>query len=374
MISVNEPSLGEVEEQLVADCIQTGWISSSGGYIERFESEWAAICERRFGVAVSNGTVALQLAVAAAQLPSGTEIIMPTFTIVSCALAAIYNNCVPVFVDSDPATWCVDVRLIEERISDRTSAIMPVHIYGHPVDMTPVMDLASKYGLSVIEDAAEAHGALYREDSDSDWRPCGSFGVASTFSFYANKAVTTGEGGMVLTDDQRVAERARSLRNLAFVPQRRFLHHQAGHNFRITNLQAALGVGQLTRFDEIIKKKRAIAAAYLRLLQDEELLALPVEREWARSIYWMFGLVLDDRVPFEADEFASRLLRRGIETRPFFLGMHEQPLFQGGHTSAYSFPVADRLARRGLYLPSGLALKEEQIEYVATSVRQALHE
>lgn len=372
MISVNEPALGALEERLVAECVRTGWISSSGDYIDRFEAGWAAICDRRFGVAVSNGTVALQLAVAAAELPVGSEIIMPTFTIVSCALAALHNGCLPVFVDSDPETWCIDVGLIEEKITDRTSAIMPVHIYGHPVEMGPLLALAERYNLKVVEDAAEAHGSMYRDDPQGTWRPCGSFGAVSTFSFYANKAVTTGEGGMLLTDDEDLAERARLLRNLAFTAERRFLHREAGFNFRLTNLQAALGVAQLERFEEIVVKKRAVASRYLELFKDEDRLALPVEKEWAKSIYWMFGLVLRDTVPFEADELSRRLMRRGVETRPFFLGMHEQPLFHDRPASTDRFPVAERLARRGLYLPSGLALQEEQIEYVAQAVRDSL--
>lgn len=376
MIPVNEPLFGPEEENLVLEALRSGWISSTGPFVERFEAEWAERCDRRTGVAVANGTVALQLAVAASGLPKGSEIIMPTFTIVSCALAAIYNGCKPVFVDSDRDTWCMDVSLVEERITSRTAAVMPVHIYGHPVEMDPLLDLAAKKGLTVIEDAAEAHGAEYLTERSgvSRWRPCGSFGDVSTFSFYANKLVTTGEGGMVLTDREDIAAKAVSLRNLGFSADRRFLHREAAFNFRFTNLQAAIGVAQLTRFAQVVQKKRAIARTYLALLDDIPGLILPVERPWARSVYWMFGVVLDKAVPFDATELAARLRRLGVDTRPFFLGMHEQPLFQESSKVRGSFPVAERLARRGLYIPSGLTLSDEQISYVAHSVRAALGE
>lgn len=371
MIPVNEPSLGARELAYVTECVESGWISSSGRFITEFEEGWAAYCGRRHGIAVANGTVALQLAVAALGIKPGDEVIMPSFTIISCALAAVYAGATPVLVDSDPATWCMDVSTVESRITPRTRAIMPVHIYGHPVDMEPLLALADRHGLAVIEDAAEAHGAEYR--TRDGWRRCGSFGDLSCFSFYANKLVTTGEGGMVVTDEDELAERARSLRNLCFLPTRRFHHEELGFNFRLTNIQAALGVAQLERMDEIVARKRAIAASYLQRLADVDGLQLPVEEEWARSVYWMVGVVLDESLEFDAAEFSGRLRDRGIETRPFFSGLHAQPALQRlGGFNGERYPVADRLARKGLYLPSGLALTDDQLDQVSTAVREAL--
>lgn len=376
MIPVNEPSLGEREAVYVNECLRTGWISSAGRFINEFEERWAAYCGRRYGIAVSNGTTALQLAVACLGLKPGDEVIMPTFTIVSCAMAVIYNGGVPVLVDSDPTTWCMNVNDIEKKLTPRTRAIMPVHIYGHPVDMDPILKLAEEHQLQVIEDAAEAHGAEYlsrRDSPDSHWRRCGGFGTLSCFSFYANKLITTGEGGMVLTDDPKLAEEAGSLRNLCFQADRRFYHESLGFNFRLTNLQAALGLAQLERMEEIVARKRWIGKEYDLRLKGIKGLELPAEEPWARSVYWMYGAVLSDEVDMDAVEFAQRLRERGVDTRPFFLGMHEQPvlrkrgLFHNEH-----YPVAERLARRGLYLPSGLSLTDKQLQQVCDAVREVL--
>jgi len=347
----------------VNEALETGWISSAGRFIEEFEQGFAAYCGRRHGVAVSNGTAALQLAVACLELAPGDEIIMPSFTIVSCALAALYNEAVPVLVDVDPDTWCMDVGQIEPKITDRTRAIMPVHMYGHPVDMNVVESLAHTYDLRIVEDAAEAHGAEYAG------RKCGSFGDLSCFSFYANKIITTGEGGMVLTDDDDLAALARSKRNLCFQEQQRFVHEGLGFNFRLTNLQAALGVGQLERIDTVIARKREMAAAYTRGLSGLPL-HLPVEQPGAKNVYWMYGIVLDDDVDFDAESFAAKLGERGVQTRPFFLGMHEQPVFlKRGLFSAAHYPVTERISARGLYLPSGQAITDEQIDAVIAAVR-----
>ena len=374
MIPVSEPVVGERAIELVNDALESGWISSAGRYIGEFEDGWATYCGRRHGVAVANGTVALQLAVAALDLQPGDEVIVPTFTIISCVTAVISAGAVPVFVDADPDTWCLDVTQVEARITSRTRAVMPVHIYGHPVDMGPLLELAEQHGLAVIEDAAEAHGAQYRlgAEGEDDWRRCGSFGEVSTFSFYANKLITTGEGGMVLTDDDELAERLRLLRNLAFQADRRFLHDELGFNFRLTNVQAALGVAQLERIDQIVARKREIASHYAAGLQDLRVLQLPVEKPWARSVYWMYGLVLREH-ELDADTLADRLRKEGVETRPFFLGMHRQPaLLRGGYPSEGDFAVADRLADRGLYLPSGVGLTDEQIDAVIDAVRRVV--
>jgi perosamine synthetase len=376
MIPVNEPLIGEQEIEYVLDCLRTGWISSTGEYLDRFEQAWASYCGMRYGVAVSNGTTALQVAVACLGLQPGDEVILPSFTIISCAQAVTYNGGVPVLVDSDPRTWCMDVCQLADRITPRTRAIMPVHIYGHPVDMDPVISLARKHGLAVIEDAAEAHGAEYltgRDTINPLWRRCGGLGNISVFSFYANKLVTTGEGGMVLTNDPAIAEQARSLRNLCFKRERRFYHTELGHNFRLTNLQAAIGLAQVERMPETITKKRWIGETYTQRLTHVPGIQLPVEQPWARQVYWMYGLVLDESTGLDAVEFARLLLAEGIETRPFFLGMHEQPVFADmGLFTGEKYPVAERIARQGLYLPSGLTLTEAQLDNVCHAVEKIL--
>jgi len=376
MIAVNEPLLGDRELEYVTECIKTGWISSAGHFIEEFEEKWAAYCGMAHGVAVSNGTTALQVAVGCLDFDPGDEVIMPTFTIISCALAILENGGIPVLVDCDPRTWCMDVLQVEARITPRTRAIMPVHIYGHPVDMDPLISLADKYHLEIVEDAAEVHGAEYlsgRFGDDPVWKRCGGMSDISTFSFFANKLITTGEGGMVLTNNAQYAEKARSLRNLCFRSDRRFYHTELGYNFRLTNLQAALGLAQMERFAHIIEKKRWMGAAYTERLKDIEVLQLPVEEPWARQVYWMYSVVLDESSGMDAVEFARRLQDMGIQTRPFFLGMHEQPVFHDrGLFLNEHYPVAERIARQGLYLPSGLALTEDQLDEVCKAVHQIL--
>ncbi|MBA4375979.1 MAG: aminotransferase DegT [Anaerolinea sp.] len=376
MIPVNEPLLGERELEYVTECIRTGWISSAGRFIEEFEDRWADYCGMQFGIAVSNGTAALQVALRCLDLKPGDEVIMPTFTIISCALAIVDSGAIPVLVDSEPRTWCMDVTQVESKITERTRAIMLVHIYGHPVDMDPLSDLARKYDLVIIEDAAEVHGAEYlsgRNGKNPVWRRCGGMGDISAFSFYANKLITTGEGGMVMTNNEQYAEKARSLRNLCFRPERRFYHTELGYNFRLTNIQAALGLAQLERFGEIIAKKRWMGQAYTQRLKDIPCLQLPVEEPWARQVYWMYGVVLEESTSMNAADFARRLQALGVQTRPFFLGMHEQPVcLKRGLFQDERYPVAERIARQGLYLPSGLALTETQLEQVCNAVRMVL--
>ena len=376
MIPVNEPVIGDLEKQYVNECLDTAWISSAGRFINEFESGWAAYCGVKHGIAVSNGTVALDVAVAAAGLQPGDEVILPSFTIMSCAAAIVKQDAVPVLVDCDPRTWCMDVSQVEDKITARTRAIMPVHIYGHPVDMDPLLELAADYHLLVIEDAAEVHGDEYLTGRDTDhpvWKRCGGIGHMSTFSFYANKLITTGEGGMVVTNDPAFAERARSLRNLCFRPERRFYHTELGGQYRLTNIQAAIGVAQLERMDAIIARKRWMGEAYTAQLKDIAVLQLPVEEPWARSVYWMYGLVLDESTGMDATEFAQRLAALGVQTRPFFLGMHQQPVFWDmGLFVGERYPVTERIAQQGLYLPSGLALTEAQLDQVCAAVHAVL--
>jgi perosamine synthetase len=375
VIPVNEPRLDGRELEYVAECLRTGWISSAGRFIGEFEDGWAGYCGRRHGVAVCNGTVALQLAVAALDLQPGDEIIMPAFTIISCAMAIIYQGGVPVLVDADRDTWCMDVSAVAARITPRTRAIMPVHIYGHPVDMDPLLELAEHHGLAIIEDAAEAHGAQYltRRGTAQEWRRCGSFGELSCFSFYANKLVTSGEGGMVLTDDEALAGRLRLLRNLAFLPGRRFLHEELGFNFRMTNVQAAIGKAQIERIGDTVERKRAIGARYVEALADIPGIRMQVEKPWARSVWWMNGLVLADKSGYTAATLATELGARGVETRPFFRGMDRQPALRArGLFAGETYPVSEELAEMGLYLPSGVGLTEGQQEEVIDAVTQVL--
>jgi perosamine synthetase len=374
MIPVNEPWLDETDLANVADCVRSGWISSAGRYIEAFESEWAAFCGRKHGIAVSNGTVALDLAVAALALPAGSEVLLPSFTIISCVTALLNHGLVPVLVDCDPHSWCMDPEQAAAKITPRTKAIMPVHIYGHPVEMDPLLDIAERHGLAMIEDAAEAHGAQYlsRRSGQEEWRRCGSFGDLSCFSFYANKIITTGEGGMVLVDDDRLAERARSIRNLCFGRQR-FIHDELGYNYRLTNMQAALGVAQIGRIDRILERKHWLGEGYRSRLAGIKALQLPIERPWARNVWWMYGVVLDDIVPFDAAGFAELLKEKGVDSRPFFRGMHEQPaLLKRGLFKGERYPVTERIARRGLYLPSGLTLTQKEMDDVCAIVREIL--
>ena len=369
MIPVCEPSVGKKELEYVTDCLKTGWISSSGKYIEQFEEKWASYCGMKYGISVSNGTTALQVALGCLDLEPGDEVIMPTFTIISCAMAVIYNDAKPALVDSDPDLYTIDTSLIEEKITEKTKAIMPVHIYGHPCDMDEIFRIAEKYDLKIVEDAAEAHGGEYKG------KRCGSLGDISCFSFYANKIVTTGEGGMILTDDEGYAEKARSLRNLCFQQEKRFLHERLGYNFRLTNMQAALGVAQVDKIEDSVNKKRWIANRYDERLKDIGKLILPIEREWAKNVYWMYAVVLDESSGIDAEGFAAKLKEYGIGTRPFFLGMHEQPVLRNmGLFKEEHYPVTERIYRYGLYLPSGLTLTEKQIDHVSESIKKVLNQ
>ena len=368
MIPVNEPVLGKSEKALLAECIDSGWISSEGPFVARFEEEMAGQVGRRYGIAVCNGSAALDVSVVALGIGRGDEVIMPAFTIISCAASVIRAGATPVLVDCDPITWNMDVRQIESKITARTRAIMAVHIYGLPVDMDPVMALAERYGLLIIEDSAEMIGQTYKG------RPCSSFGDISALSFYPNKHVTTGEGGMVLTDDANLYAKCRRYRNLCFQKENRFVHEELGWNYRMTNMQAAVGIAQLERIDETVAAKRRMGNRYTELLAGLETLELPVARiGYADNIYWVYGLVLADTVAFSAKEIMQRLGCKGIGTRPFFWPMHKQPVFQKmGLFKDDVHPVAERLATRGFYLPSGIGLREQQMEQVAQTLSEVL--
>lgn len=363
-LRVCEPSIGPAERALVLEAIDANWISSAGPFVARFEAEFAAAVGCEFGVACSSGTAALHLALAAVGIGAGDEVIIPTFTMVATANAVRFLGATPVLVDSEPRTGNLDVALVAAAITPRTRAIVPVHVYGHPVDMDPLLALAAEHGLDVVEDAAEAHGARYRG------RPVGGIGRAGAFSFFANKVLTTGEGGMVTTDDPAVAARARELRDLSFSDERHFWHRSVAFNYRMTNLQAAVGLAQVGRFDELVDRRRSNAARYAAALEGVPGLHLPTEAEWARNVFWMVGVTVDDEFGCTRDELRERLAARGVETRTYFVPMHLQPAYFHAHRGE-RYPVAEDLGRTGLYLPSGPELSDDDIAFVARQVRAA---
>ena len=367
-IPVNEPLLNGNEKKYLCECIDTGWISSEGPFVRKFEDKMSTVAGRRYGIAVSNGTAALEVAVQALGIGEGDEVIMPAFTIISCAMAVTKLGAVPVLVDSDIHTWNMNVDEIEAKITAKTKAIMIVHLYGLPVEADKVLALAEKYNLKVIEDAAEMHGQTYKG------KPCGSFGDISTFSFYPNKHITTGEGGMVVTDDEKLAERCRMLRNLCFRKDIRYVHDEISDNYRFTNLQAAVGLAQLERLDEFVERKCAMGKYYTGQLKDIDGLILPVERtDYADNIYWVYGIVLDKQIEADNKTVQKLLAEEGIGSRTFFWCMHEQPVYQKqGLFKEESYPDAEYLARKGFYIPSGLALTTEQMERVVMGVRRVM--
>lgn len=360
-IPVNEPLLDGNEKKYVFDCIESGWISSAGKYVNEFEEKCAAYFQRKYAVAVSNGTTALEAAVAALKLEKGSEVILPAFTIISCGNAVIKNGLVPVFVDADKKTWNMDVNSIEKVITKKTRAIMVVHIYGLPVEMDKIREIANKYNLYVIEDAAEAQGLEYRG------KKCGSFGDVSVMSFFANKHITTGEGGMVLADNIEIIQRARDYGNLFFDKERKYIHAEIGSNFRMTNIQAAIGCAQLEKIDEHIKKKQIMAQLYNELLRDNHYFMKPLEKnDYATNVYWVYGLVINENYDIDATRVMEILHRRGIGTRHFFCPLNLQPAYQENDLIGKKhFPVAEMLMRKGFYIPLGYGINEEQVRYVA---------
>lgn len=368
-IPVNEPLLDGNEKQYLQECIDTGWISSEGPFVNRFEQEFANCCDRKHGIAVANGTAALQLAVEALGIGKDDEVILPTFTIISCAAAIVRCGATPVPVDCDAHTWNMTVDSIEARITPRTKAIMVVHMYGLPADMDAIMALAERYNLDVIEDAAHVHGHNYKD------RICGSFGRVSVFSFYPNKIITSGEGGMVVTDDDVLNKRVRSLMNLCFTSEQRFRHEELGWNYRLTNMQAAVGLAQLEQIHRFIEIKKRIGRVYQQGLRDITALQLPVSNtDYADNIYWVFGVVLNDQAGMDTQTVMQKLADNGIGTRPFFWPIHQQPVFtKQAMFKDLHCPNAESLARQGFYLPSGLALTEAQQATVIDAMHKVLN-
>lgn len=369
-IPINEPLLNGNEKKYLCECIDSGWISSEGPFVKKFEEGMADYVGRKYGVAVSSGTAALETAVQALNLPKQSEVIMPAFTIISCAQAIVKAGLIPVVIDCREDTWNMDVEQIEEKITAKTSAIMVVHIYGITVDMDLVLKLAKKYDLKIIEDAAQAHGQTYKG------KRCGGFGDVSIFSFYPNKLIASGEGGMILTDDEELARRSRGIRNLCFLPERRFVHEELGNNFRMTNMQAAIGCAQLEKIEDAIIKKREIGKFYRENLQTvTETLIHPTERtEYCDNIYWVYGLVLNN-TKMNAKQAMELLQKRGIGTRPFFYPIHKQPVFlKMGLFKDEKCPVSEAIAENGFYIPSGLGLTEEKMQRVVQVMQEEFGE
>lgn len=363
-IPIAAPVLGEEELANVVSAMRSGWISSLGAFVAEFEAGFAAFCGVRHGVAVANGTAALHLALVAAGVGPDDEVLTPTLTFVATASAVRYCGAKPVFVDSSPDTWQLDVSRLEAKLTPRSKAIIPVHVYGHPCDMDPIRQLAARRALVVIEDAAEAHGAEYRG------RRVGALGDVGCFSFYGNKLITTGEGGMCVTDDATLAGRLRLLRDHGMDPGRPYWHDVVGYNYRMTNLQAAVGVAQLKRLPAFLEKKREIARWYqdaLAPLARAGRLELHPEAPWARSLFWMYSVLLAE-TDLTVDTVRHRLSDRGVDSRPFFHAVHTLPPYATGER----LPVAEALAARGLNLPSGVGLEREQVERVARALAEAL--
>ena len=364
MIPVFEPVIGEEEIAFVTDALRKGELSGTyGHYLESFEKEFSAYSGCKYGVAVSNGTTAIHLAVAAAGIGHGDEVLISSSTNIATALGVVHNGAIPVPVDSEEQTWNLDISLIESLITPKTKAIIPVHLFGHPVDMDALMKIAGKYNLVVIEDCAESHGATCRG------KMTGSFGAMGCYSFYANKVITTGEGGMVVTNDEGLVKKLKLLRNLAFT-EPRFRHEEAGYNYRMTGYQAAMGLAQTRKIGQIVNEKRRVAHTYNNYLKDIEGLQLPVERDWAKNVYWMYAVVVKLEFGITRDELAKRLKAEGVDTRTFFCSMSDQPCLQKieGFRKIPT-PVASRIWETGLYLPSTHTLSETDIRLVANVIK-----
>ena len=364
IIPVCEPTLGGNELKYIVQAVETNWISSAGTFIREFEAQFAAACGTKYGIACANGTVALHLALATLGLEPGDEVIIPTFTMIATINAVTYCGATPVLVDNEPTYWQMDVNQVADKITPRTKAIIPVHIYGHPVDMDALNEIACRHDVLVIEDAAEAHGAEYKG------RRAGGLGVAGAFSFYGNKIITTGEGGMITTSNAEIARLAWNLRDHAFSHERHFWHKFVGFNYRMTNLQAAIGLAQVEKLDDMVAARRRNAALYTSLLQDIPGITTPPEAEWAKNVFWMYGILVDRAVyGMGRDQLRQVLADHGIETRTFFIPMHCQPVYWQQYRGQ-RFPIAERLCRDGFYLPSSSSLTRAEIERVASVIRR----
>ena len=369
-IPVNVPKLSNQEKINVKKCLTSGWISSEGEYVKKFEEDFSKYNNRIYGVAVSSGTGALEIALKSLDLKRGDEIIIPTFSIISTALCVIKLGLKPILVDSDLETWNMDSEQVIKKISRKTKAIIITHIYGFPVDMRKVLRLAKKKNIKIIEDAAEMIGQTYFK------KKCGSFGDISTFSFYANKHITTGEGGMILTNDKRLYEKCKSLRNLCFgKDNNRFNHDDIGWNYRMTNLQAAIGCGQLKNISKIIRRKREIGRRYISILNKSKIIFIqPYKLNYAKNIFWVFGVLLKKNANISRDRIIKKLLKKNIQTRTFFFPMHKQKIFKKMKVfpKNQKFVNAEYLSKNGFYLPSGLGISNSDIDFVGKTLIKIL--
>lgn len=363
-IPVYEPVLGEEELKLLEDCIRTGWISSLGKYIRQFERAFARFCRCSHAAATSNGTTALHLALAALGIGKGDEVIVPDLTYVATANSVAYTGAKPVLVDVSPDTWTIDPKKMKAAISPKTRAIIVVHLYGHPCDMDPILKIARAKRLKVIEDAAEAHGAEYKG------KRVGALGDVGCFSFYGNKVITTGEGGMVVTNDAALDARVRALCDHAMDPRRRYYHPEVGYNCRMTNMQAAVGCAQMKRISRFLSAKRKIARMYAKRLRDIEGIVLPTEKDWAKNVYWLYTILVDDSFGSTGSDLAANLATTGIDTRRVFEPMHTLPMY----ATRKKFPVSERIANTGLSLPSSPTLGKDDIDYICKAIRKASRE
>ncbi|MBN3523138.1 DegT/DnrJ/EryC1/StrS family aminotransferase [Paenibacillus apiarius] len=363
--SIATPILNGNEKKYVMDCLNSTWISSNGPYLDQFEQQFAAFCQTKHAIACSNGTTALHLALMAHGVGPGDEVIVPTLTFVATANAVSYCGAVPVFVDAEAETWNIDTDAIESKITPRTKGIIAVHLYGHPAHMDPIMHIAQKHDLFVIEDAAEAIGAQYKE------KMTGSLGHTATFSLFGNKIITTGEGGVVTTNDDALAEKVKLLKGQGIDQNKKYWHPVIGYNYRMTNIQAAIGCAQLENADWHIQQRIRVAMHYYDYLQGEDRLTLPVQKIWAKNVYWMFSVVLNRCSEMQRDSIMKYLKDYGIETRPFFYPMHILPPYAHGQTST-EFPVANRIASQGINLPSHGELTEDDIRFICRTLRNVL--
>ena len=368
-VPVSRPHLGEAEIEYVNRALKANAVSGVfGEFIERFETEFAAFCDAKHAVACSNGTTALHLMLVAAGVKEGDEVLVSTLTNMATFFAVLYLGTKPVPVDIDLATLTMDPADLARKVTPKSCAIMVVHLFGHPTDMDPINEIARRHGLLVFEDCAEAHGATYKG------RKVGSLSHASAFSFYANKVLSTGEGGMVTTDDAQVAQKARSLRALAFGTSNKFMHQDIGFNYRMTNLQAAIGCGQMQVADRLVERRREIARFYAGALADyTDHLALPIEKPWAKSVYWMYHLVLKGSLAVQRNEIMAALKRQGVETREGFIPANLQEIFQQrGWTRAEDCPAANTVAYSSFYLPTGPDISQAELDHVASSFTSIL--
>ncbi len=366
IVPINEPIFLGNEKKYLAKCIDSRWIGSDGAYVKKFEKNLSKFVNRKFGIAVSSGTAALDIAFTALNLKKNDEVILPAFTIISCLNPILKAGAKPIFVDVDIETWNMNIDQIEKKITKKTKIILAVHIYGLPTYMPKIIKLAKKYKLKVIEDASEVIGQKIHN------RLCGSFGDISTFSFYTNKHITTGEGGMVFTNSRNLAKKSASLRNL-FFEKKRFLHREIGWNYRMSNLQAAVGLAQLENISKIIKMKRKFGEMYFKRLKNLKFVSLqPKKNYFSNNIYWVIGIVIKNK-KIKIKNVRKKLLDKGIQTRPFFWSLHKQPVLKKyKYYKKVKLPNSEYLSNNGFYLPSGLGLKANQINYVCNELKKIL--